>query len=93
MKLPEIDRELLKQLMKDLIEIEDDLSSIKVTKLAHFFLRYVPTMGMQMQGYASRALILQFERDFPELYSDILGKLEEHGRSYIDSLHYDPDES
>lgn len=67
----------------EMIREHDDLVSIKVGKIAHLFLRHTPTMGIQMQWYASRCILAGFERDFPELYKRIASSIEAQGLRYV----------
>lgn len=63
----------------------DDLVSVKVHKFAHMLLKFLPTMGIQMQHYASHVIVEEFRKDFPELYNFALGRLELSARNHIDS--------
>ena len=50
----------------------NDTRSIKINELAHTFLRYTPAMGIQMQDFASDAIINEFKRCWPEMYEQIV---------------------
>ena len=49
----------------------NQLVSIKINSGAHVLLRYCPTLGVQMQDFASRAIINRFSNLYPELYEQI----------------------
>lgn len=65
-------------------EQEDELITIKIYRSTHRFLKYVPALGIPMQDYASQSLLLRFQKDYPELYNDVLNKLEEQERHCIE---------
>lgn len=50
----------------------NELVSIKISVDAHHLLRYCPTLGINMQDFASDAIEAEFKRRYPELYEHVV---------------------